>query len=539
MKKFLCAAILLAGLCSCADINQELGGDLIAVDQQYDIFTAEFDLDDIRLGKIDSLSGYSSSRITIGSVRDETFGLYRRGCALSLVPVLDTFDFGNNPVFQRFIFRAALDSTSVSDLSQQDILQNVRVYPLTEPLDYKENFSRSKVAHGTETISVGVPVCNGKDSLEFDFTEEWGRKYMDITQSDLEDFDTYMSKYPGIYMETDDPVGNGGRIDMFEMDILRLNGKAMIRTDNYAILRFNSEYEGARKDTALIFYFSPIAFEDLDSLANNKATASQYVFNVDTHESDHLLGQAGETIYIEGGSGVKPYVPASEIRRLIDEDVKSHGGDLSTAVISKATVEFPFSFPDDYRYMFRYPKILSPTVRLQTDTTMNFAGLTDASISTENQGEVDRSRLVYAPDITHHAQQLIRVEDLSTLSRYDVWFLIMWYGVKTTTNEQAAQLAEYYQQMAYYEYYNQLYGGGYGYGSYYGGMGGYGGYNSYYSNYYSYAMMAQSASAAATSTTTTTELDKDRYYCATLNGPQAKDGRRPKLLVTYALPRER
>ena len=538
MKRFLCGAILLAGLCACAEINEELGGDFIAVNQQYDIYTAEFDIADIRMGKIDSLSGYSSKRITIGSIRDDTFGLCRRGCALSLVPVLDTFDFGKNPVFQRFTFRAALDSISVPDPSQQNILQNVRVYPLTEPLDYKRNFFRSSVAHGSTPISKGVPVCNGSDSLEFDFTEAFGAKYLQITQGDLEDYDTYMSKFPGIYMETDDPVGNGGRIDMFEMDILRLNGNAMLRTDNYAILRFNAEYEGARKDTALLFYFSPIAFQDLDSLANNLGTPSQYVFNVDSHESDHLLGPAGETIYIEGGSGVKPYVPAAEIRRLIGEDVARHGGDLSTTVISKATVELPFVFPDNYTEMSRYPKILSPTVRLQTDTTMNFAGLTDASVSTENQGDVDRSRLVYAPDITHHAQQLIRADDLSKLSQYDVWFLIMWYEVVTSTNEDAAQLAEYYQQMAYYEYYNQLYGGGYGYGSYYGGMGGYG-YNSYYSNYYSYAMMAASASAAATTTSTSSELDKDRYYRAVLNGPLAKDGRHPKLLVTYAIPRGR
>ena len=127
MKKLLCAAILAAGLWSCVEVNQEIGGDFIATNQQYDIYTAEFDLEDVRMGKIDSLSGYSSKRITIGAVRDDTFGLYRRGCALSLVPVLDTFDFGRNPVFQRFTFRAALDSTSVPDESQRNILQNVRV----------------------------------------------------------------------------------------------------------------------------------------------------------------------------------------------------------------------------------------------------------------------------------------------------------------------------------------------------------------------------------------------------------------------------
>ena len=103
----------------------------------------------------------------------------------------------------------------------------------------------------------------------------------------------------------------------------------------------------------------------------------------------------------------------------------------------------------------------------------------------------------------------------------------------------------------YASYYNSLYGGdyyggyggyGYGYGGYgYGGYG-YGGYN----NYYNYLMMAQMmASANQSSTTTTSELDKDRYYCAKLNGPDAtsvdpltKKKRVPRCRVTFSIPRQ-
>ena len=62
---------------------------------------------------------------------------------------------------------------------------------------------------------------------------------------------------------------------MYEMDILRLvkqsTGASYItRTDNYAILYFNGEFDGERRDSSLMFYFSPIEMQDLDSLISAK-----------------------------------------------------------------------------------------------------------------------------------------------------------------------------------------------------------------------------------------------------------------------------
>ena len=186
----------------------------------------------------------------------------------------------------------------------------------------------------------------------------------------------------------------------------------------------------------------------------------------------------------------------------------------------------PFEFPDDYRTMYLFPQILSPTMKIATDTTVAFAGLTDASASDENQGDINRSLLMYAPDVTHHVQQIIRKKDNDNISNYDIWMLIMSKVKTTTTDADASQMADYYQQLAYYSYANQIYGGGYG---------GYGGYG--YNNYYNYMMMAQYASASATKTSISTELDKDRYYNCHLLGP-GSDGRRPKLKITYAIPKE-
>lgn len=535
MRKLTAVILLAAALVSCVGTNEKLGGDFIPTDQKYDFYSAEFDLDEVLLRSIDSLTAYSSRRINFGAIRDETFGLFNRGSVVTLVPVLDTVDFGKNPVFKKFKFKAAVDSVSVADESQADILQNVNVYALTEPLNSRDYFLRADIKHGDKRITKGVPVANGKDSLVFEFTEDYGKQYLDITQEDLEDLETYTKKFPGIYFCTDAPSGNGGRFNMYEMDILRTtstsSGSSFSRTDNYAVLYYSGEYDGERRDSSLMFYFSPSYMQDLDSLYSASATASQYVFNVDSHESDGLIGKATDKIYIEGGSGIKPVVPASEIHSLVNKEIISKGGDPATALITKATIELPFDFPEDYTTMFRYPKVLSPTVKIATDTTVTFAGLTDASASDENQGDINRSLCNYAPDITHHVQQIIRKEDGTDLTNYDIWFLIMWYETTTTTDTDAQELAEYYQQLAYMSYYNQLYSG---YGSYYG-YSSYG-YGSYYNNYYSYASMAQYASASATTTSSDTELDKDRYYNAVLCGPAA-EGRKPKLKVTFAIPK--
>ena len=543
MRKLPAIILLLTGVfASCVGVDQKLGGDFIPTDQQYDFHTAEFDLDEVWMKPIDSLTAYSSRRITIGSIRDETFGLFRRGSVVTLVPVIDSVDFGKDPVFKKFKFKAAVDSISVADESQTNILQNVNVYDLTEPLTSKDYFSRAEVKHGSKRITKGVPVANGTDSLTFDFTEEFGKKYLEIKQEDLKDIETYSKKFPGIYICTDDPTGNGGRFDMYQLDILKIVNSGyssyVTRTDNYAILYFNGEFNGERRDSSLMFYFSPVEMQDLDSLINVTQTPAQYVFNVDSHETDGLAGKADDKIYIEGGSGLKPVVPASEIQRLVKDEIVRKGGDPATALISKASIELPFDFPEDYTTMFRYPKVLSPTIKVSTDTTVTFAGLTDASASDENQGDINRSLCNYAPAITHHVQQIIRKKDGDkSLSGYDIWFLIMWYEKTTTTDAEAQETANYLQQLAYYSYANQLYGGYGGYGGYgYGyGYGGYG-YGSYYNNYYNYSIAAQYAASSATTTTSDTELDKDRYYNAVLRGPGA-EGRKPKLKVTFAIPK--
>ena len=136
-------------------------------------------------------------------------------------------------------------------------------------------------------------------------------------------------------------------------------------------------------------------------------------------------------------------------------------------------------------------------------------------MSEENQGNIDRSNLMYAPDITYHMQEVLHPgkgdsslsQDAIEAGLADIWLLTLHTQQVENASGQTAEESAYYRNLMYASYYNSLYGGGYG-----------GSYGNSYSNYYSYMMMAQMMAAQNQTTyTTTTELDKDRFYKAILD----------------------
>ena len=527
-------AIAAALLCSiaCVETDYTLGGSLVPVEQTYKIYSEEAPIPEMHMQMADSLSGYSSTRITIGAVRDENYGLSTRASAVTLVPLYDTLDFGSNPVVKSFHLSVAKDSTSVTSPRDENILQNVNVYALENPLDPLKNYDcNAEIAHGTTRICKGTPVINGTDSLCINFTEEYASQYLGITQSDLEDMDRYLKKFPGIYIDTDKPAGMGGRINMFELQ-LGYNSSDYYLTGNFASLTVNTKYDdwSKRKDTTFYFYLSPLDFYDVDSLLTNSSTGSfpQYGLNVTGHETRSRAGKAGDKVWIEGGGGLKPVIKARAIRDLAAEMISAKGADPKSVVINKATIVMPFEFPEDYTEMDRFPYLLSPTCRIISDDSATFMGLTDSSSSDENQGDIDRSNLCFSPDITYHMQEILKMSDEKIDSgNYDIWFLIMANETVTSSSSSSStsDMSEYYQYLAYQSYYSSMYGG---YSSSYG---------SSYSNYYTYMMLAQMYSSSGTTTSTEQALDRDRYYNAWLNGPSF-DGRTPSLQLTFSVPNE-
>lgn len=535
------ALMLSAGiLCgSCINVNKTLGESLIPDNQLYDIYTAEFPIEDIEQDMPDSLSGYNMYKFTFGALRDDTFGLTTRSTAFTLVPIADTLDFGKNAKFRQFHLSAVADSISYADPTQQYILQNINVYELESPLNLSK--LNPEIKYNRKRITDGVPVYNGMDSLSIDFSKEFGEKYMGITAADMDTITNYTKKFPGIYITTDVPAGNGGRINMFRLPISVNSGTIY---GSYAELKFTADY-GERKqvDTSFLFYLGPMSLYDLSGVTSTTvAKQTQIAYDMTTHSSKGLQGKAEKTILMEGGKGLKPVIKAKSLRDKALEEILKHTDDPKSIVVSKASIILPFEFPDDYTEICKYPVAISPTCRIATDTSVTFASLTDSSVSTEDQGDINRSLCIYSPDITHHAQEFLKVEDDKKISNYDIWILAMANEtVVAASSSSSSYDDDYYNSLMYYNYYNNMYNG-YGYGGYgYGGYGGYGsyGYNSLYNNYYNYGLlqsMYSTTSSSSYSTTKQSMMDNHRYYKAVFNGPKAEKNV-PMFRIVYAIPK--
>lgn len=561
MKKFnpirtACACIFAICVSSCVYIDDNLGQNFIPTNQQYDIYTFEFPLTDIRMEYADSLSGFSSTRITVGAVRDAATGLTTRASAFTLIPLEEEMDFGKDPEIRQFHLTAVKDTLSYPDESERGIIQNINVYELTKDLGSKYIYTSSGYRMKEDGI-IGESICkpfqySGGDSLSFDFSKKFGQKYLDILSekfAGMEDIEDYTAELPGIYIDVDEPLGNGGRINMFGLTMV-VNDSYYV-AGNYAELKFTAEYDGERRDTSFLFYFGAQSLE-------YSTSGTQYALNLCTHDgynpddASANISQATADISVEGGGGIKPVISSKEIRDNMLAHFAQNGIDFKDAVINKASLIMPFDEPANYSDKDIYPDMLSPTCRLKSQVTSDddeeeevnsiyYAGLTDASVSSENQGDINWSRYEYAPDITHHVQEIIKLEDDADFSIRDIWLLIMATETITETTDNSA-MNDYMQNLLYNSYYNNLYG--YGYGSYGYGYGGY--YD--YSNYYNYYMMAAMMSNASQSTTSSvTQLDKDRYYVCTLRGPEKNDGqdgeslrerRVPMMSVTYSVPKQ-
>ncbi len=582
-----CSAVV-ASLCgvSCIDADDTLGQDYIPASHKWQVINTSLDIKSIEMALSDELGGYSSRRMCVGGVEDSEFGWDEREAAFSLIPIADTAEFslGENPEFVRFHFAVGLDSLSFKDANQEHIIQNIRVYELQKPIDENIVYAGKGLdgLYDTSlgTVTEGIPSYNGGDSLSFDFTREFGEKYIKkLSAMKLDSVSNYIKELPGICIRADRSASGSGRINMFKVAV-STNDYNYI-TGNYAELSIRSTFDDRGPiDTSIVFMIGPA------SMIGESSTSlpTQYSFNICRSENKTPSGADGETIYIGGGCGMKPVIRAEGLKQAVTDAIRtsmleSMNTDESFAdksdsekqdiiektisdrkiVINKATVVLPYQTDSDYSGSDCWPKILSPTCRLIGTRTVtvdgasseqeviSFAGLTDASVSSENQGNINRSLDRYQPDVSHHIQELLRLskkDDESDadyarkVSQYDIWMLI----VHSETNESSSSSSnssynDYLSALAYSSYYNSLYNG-YGYGGYGYGYGSYGYGNSYYNNYYNYMMMAAYASqSSSTSTSTTTELDKDRYYSCRLYGPNSA-GKKPTMIITYSFPTE-
>ena len=542
----LAAALVLPG---CIKVDNSLGKGLVDKSLLFNTYTQEFPLEDIQLKPSEALSGYSDTRVTIGAIRDEVFGLTTREAAFNLLPVLDTIDLGTNPKAVSFTLYFDADSISGSKDDQANIFQSIYVTELTKALPSSDGDTRNTqdIPHGSQIITKGLPVYKGSGALAFNFTQEFAQKYVDmlrtlgpvfkdrINEDGIDRYNDIIAAMPGIHLRTNEPDGLGGRINMFNLSCLSVSSNYYVQNNNFGRLTVNSTWDGVQKDSTFLIVPGEPELYDEKAYVNENTKFYQYCFNRTTQSS--VAGPVTDKILVEGGGGLKPVILAKELQAKAREAIAAKGGDPDKGIIIKASIILPFKAAAPFEELKYFPSMLSPTIQTTYETESGikrptFAGLTDASISSEDQGDIDRSNLVYKPDITYHVQELLTRKDLDTATDADIWLLTI-HTEKVANASGSLYDNESYQNLMYANYYNALYGGGYGgygYGSY-----GYGGYG--YSNYYNYMMLASMMSASTEQTYSyNSELDKDRYYCAILNG--TKDQNAPLFRITFSIPQD-
>ena len=572
---------ILFGAASCINVDPTLGSNFIPTDHIWEVYTCdEVALEDITMQRSDSLAGYSTSRFTFGSVKEGDF-TGNHSTTFTLVPFADTLYFGEETEVLQFHLTALRDTLSTIYDHQLKMLQNFYVHPLKKAIDstilYTGTFYNEQILAEfvdlDRRISEGTPVYDGGDSLSFNFSKEYAeeviagiKRWQSLDEDKRDSLSYYLNEVPGIYIRTAEQTEDGGRINMFNLPASTASGYL---DANYAELKIRAKYDGRQVDTLFTFFFGPATFIDETSAD----LPTQYALNASVNKAkdgfiEEWKAGSKETLYVEGGSGYKPVVKASEIKRIVEEQIAAHSSDnidLTNVVVNKATIILPYNVGTDYETLDRYPDFLSPTVRLKSDDGkyVTYAGLTDSSIESENQGNNNRSLSMYSPDVSHHVQEIVKLrkgvgEDIDPnetdaqfekrLEKYDIWFLILHEEI-VQDNSSSSAYDDYYNNLMYNSYYNNMmydpYGYGYGYGGYGYGYGsyGYGGYGGYgYNNYYNYYMMAAYASASTTSSSSSvTELDKDRFYNAALCGPGAGGNdikQKPRIKVTFSAPKK-
>lgn len=506
---------------------------------------------DVVMEAPDSISGFSSTRFTVGAIRDPELGLTTRSAALFLAPLHDTMDFGTNPEVKGLYLECTQDTTSVLREEDRYILQGANIYELTSPIrakyDYNSNLDIKPRVDFSKKLNSNPIILDGESPLSVRFTKEYAAKYLKITQKDLDDIDVYKSHFPGILISPEISSRIGGRLNFFDLQ-LGFDSDYFSITGNCAELSITSTYNGVKKDTSFFFYLSPDKKYTTDNLFSKYATGTfpQSCLNITEQDADATVALTGadlDKMYMEGGGGMKPHISAVALRKAVMEKIASNGHDPSKAIINKASIILNFEAPDEnFSKMFLLPEVLSPTVRLHksdttekvTTTKVVYYGLTDASNENENQGNISQGTLCYRPDITYHLQELIDIEEGSEKwkdlqkGEFDLWLLAMAYESITKVNSSNSELSDYYSMLAYQNYYQSMYGG-------YGGYG----YGDPYSNYYSYMMAANYANQSSTSTSTELQLDKDRFYKAVFYGPASSEiNLRPRFEFSYCVPME-
>lgn len=402
----LCTLITATALVSCVENDRTMGEGMLPGETILTVGVKSLDLP-VANRISDSLQATNQVKMLVGTMTDPVYGRVVCNAASYILPYSDTTDFGENPELISAYISLSIDSTFYLDQSQEGIHQRIKIHKLKSRLNDTLSFCNSITPddYYPETITTSDPLIYGIGEIRIDLKEEFAQELLSLTKEDFEDLDLFQEKIPGFYMEVEEPLGNseGGR-----MNDIRLGNSTIIL--NYT---YNDPENGISKDTT-------------ESFAFGYSTA----FNFFSTSSSHLANEnPGDTLYLEGLSGVKPYVSAATLRDMIDSWIQEDQLENYTIIISRAEVVLPYEMPADFdRFDKEHPTSVYAfsCVPWATDTSRYMLPLPEL-LETNNRGEINRSLREYSLDITEYVQQLMLTDKAEIDGSMDLWFCPLTY----------------------------------------------------------------------------------------------------------------
>ncbi|MBR5857154.1 MAG: hypothetical protein IKY70_07760, partial [Bacteroidales bacterium] len=421
-KNILKTLILMAAmghlLFSCITVDKSVGSDYVPESQLLKVKIARFRIP-VELKTLDSLQGSSMNYATVGAFNTSEFGIAKFGTAGNVCPNSTSWDTGKDAkIISTYITmtlatpNASLNSSNAStnssyynpysyyydpysygygygygydyygyggyygygsyypsystssemvssiartsiimDPSQNGITQNFHVYRLKEAIDSTQLYTNSLTEENYIPVELNTSAATyfGGDSISFYISNEYGEELLKATEEEKDSLKLFVEGHGGLYITCDSPMNiDAGRLNLFSLGGITVN------------IKYN---------------FQPTWDEGLE----RKDTTASFAFgyggclNTSSYSSKHLeTTQQLEKLPIEGVAGINPYVNMNSLKDTLDKWAADNGIDPSKILISKATMIFPFEFPDNLEMLeYRYPTYLFPAYRAASaDTTV-------------------------------------------------------------------------------------------------------------------------------------------------------------------------
>ena len=411
---FLFTLLVLAAQ-SCITTDKTVGEKYVPEDQYLKIALDSFALP-LKIKSADSVQTASTAYMAIGSIRTEEFGLAKFGSAANICPSSTALDFGEDPQIVSIYMLAPLaevssystmERTSIYfDQSQSNIVQNFHVYRLNRYIDSSMLFHNSikESDYSPVPLNMNEVVYAGGDSIKIYLDNSLGAELLTATDEELDTISRFVKRFGGLYITSDEPIGSdiGGRLNLFSRSA----------TVIYMKYNFKPTWDEnlERKDTLVSFVFG-------DSYCINTISLSS--------KGKESNNTSLKELPVEGSAGVNPYIDAQELKSIIDNWIAEMGYDPSKIVVGKATLTFPFEFPEDFSEIDnKYPPYLFPVQRRNiNDTTFikYYYPFSDNSSTDNPLGEINRSTGNYICDFTSTVQQLIANDASEIDDTYNIW----------------------------------------------------------------------------------------------------------------------